>query len=70
MKTLTLMLGLAFLGAACSGTGYKNAQDEETINADFGSTDKQRFVEGVVRLRKPVAATVVHMTVTVVLGCI
>jgi len=48
MKTLTLMLGLAFLGAACSGTGYKNAQDEETINADFGSTDKQRFVEGVV----------------------
>ena len=48
MKTLTLMLGLAFLGASCSGTGYKNAQDEETINADFGSTDKQRFVKGVV----------------------
>lgn len=48
MKTFTLLLGFALLGASCSSTSYKNAQDEETINADFGSTDKQRFAEGVV----------------------
>ena len=48
MKTLPLLLALGFLGAACSNTRYRNAQDEETINADFGSTDKQRFVAGVV----------------------
>ena len=47
MKTMALILGLALLGASCSNTRYKNAQDEETINAEFGSTDKQRFVEGV-----------------------
>jgi hypothetical protein len=47
MKTTVILLGLALLGASCSNTRYKNAQDEETINADFGSTDKQRFVEGV-----------------------
>lgn len=48
MKTLTLMLTLAVLGSGCSTTRYEDAQDEETVNADFGSTDKQRFVEGVV----------------------
>ncbi len=48
MKSLSLILTLALLGSACSGTHYKDAQDEETINADFGSTDKQRFVKEVV----------------------
>jgi len=48
MKATAVMLGLALMSASCSGTRYKNAQDEETINADFGSTDKQRFVEGMV----------------------
>ncbi|MDA1265050.1 MAG: penicillin-binding protein activator LpoB [Planctomycetota bacterium] len=47
MKATALMLGLALLGASCSNTRYRDAQDEETINADFGSTDKQRFVDGV-----------------------
>jgi len=48
MKTLTLMLGLAFLCASCSGTRYLNAPEEEVITADFGLTDRQRFVKGVV----------------------
>ena len=47
MKVTALMLGLALLSASCNQTRYRDAQDEETINADFGSTDKQRFVEGV-----------------------
>jgi penicillin-binding protein activator len=47
MKITALLLGFALLGASCNSTSYKDAQKEETLNADFGSTDKQRFVEGV-----------------------
>ena len=47
MKLTALMLGLALISASCNQTRYRDAQDEETVNADFGRTDKQRFVEGV-----------------------
>ncbi len=48
MKTLFLPLALALFAAGCSGTRYKDAQDAETINADWGSTDLQSFSQGMV----------------------
>lgn len=37
------VIALALGAVSCSSTSYKNAQDEETINIDWGSTDLQTF---------------------------
>lgn len=44
-KTLRVaaLAALSLLAAGCSSTRYKDAQDEETINIDWGSTDLQTF---------------------------
>jgi penicillin-binding protein activator len=47
MKILTAMT-LGVLMCACSSTRYASATDEETVNADYGSTDLQAFAEGMV----------------------
>ena len=52
MKTSTtttvFILCFGLLGSACSGTRYKNAQDSETLNVDWGSTDLQTFSQHMV----------------------
>jgi len=48
MRAIALTLGVALLGSACSSTRLSNAQDDERINADFGSTEIHRFAEAVV----------------------
>jgi len=52
-KTALASLGcmLAALGLGCSGpvTTYGNAQAQETVNADFGSTDLQMIADKMVK---------------------
>ena len=52
MKTSTtttaFILCFGLLGSACSGTRYKNAQEPETLNVDWGSTDLQAFSQHMV----------------------
>lgn len=40
---IAALAALSILAVGCSGTRYKDAQDEETINIDWGSTDLQTF---------------------------
>lgn len=44
-KTLRIaaLAAVPMLAVGCSSTRYKDAQDEETINIDWGSTDLQTF---------------------------
>jgi len=46
--TTAFILSFGLFAAACSSTGYKNAQDPETLNADWGSTDLQAFSQHMV----------------------
>ncbi|MCP3917028.1 MAG: penicillin-binding protein activator LpoB [bacterium] len=39
---------LALFAVGCGSTRYKNAQDEETLNVDWGSTDLQTFSQHMV----------------------
>jgi hypothetical protein len=52
MKTSTtstaFILCFGLFASACSSTSYKNAQDPETLNADWGSTDLQAFSQHMV----------------------
>ena len=45
----TLLLAALLGAAACSSTRYKDAQDPETINVDWGSTDLQTFSDHMVK---------------------
>ena len=44
----TFILCFGLFASACSSTSYKNAQDTETINVDWGSTDLQAFSQHMV----------------------
>lgn len=46
MKLTSLLIALAVVGAtSCSSTRYGDPTDEETLNVDYGSTDRQRFAD-------------------------
>ena len=47
-STTAFILCLGLFASACSSTRYKNAQDPETLNADWGSTDLQAFSQHMV----------------------
>ena len=47
-STTAFILCLGLFASACSSTRYKNAQEPETLNVDWGSTDLQAFSQHMV----------------------